>query len=225
MTTGKVKILEAFVKKEDIPKVYKSIAPIYDLWGMLTETKARKRCLELANIHDGEKVLEVAVGTGSTFIEIMKRNPKGQIHGIDLTEQMLSRAKKKAEKLGHKNYSLELGDAYHLTYPDGVFDLVMNNYMFDLLPEGDFPKVLNEFKRVLRSGGRLIMGNMTKPLHWYNSAFELVYRIHPPLLGGCRGVYLLPYLESAGFTDLHREYMTQMTYPTEVIYGVKPKTT
>lgn len=224
MTTGKVKILEAFVKKDDIPKVYKSIAPIYDLWGMLTETKARKRCLELANIHDGEKVLEVAVGTGSTFIEIMKRNPNGQNHGIDLTQEMLSRAKKKAGMLGHKNYSLELGDAYNLTYPDGMFDLVMNNYMFDLLPEGAFPQVLNEFKRVLRPGGRLVMANMTKALHWYDSISEMVYRIRPSLLGGCRGVYLLPYLESAGFIDTKREYMSQMTFPTEVIYGVKPKT-
>jgi ubiquinone/menaquinone biosynthesis C-methylase UbiE len=224
MSIGKVKILKAFVKKDDIPIVYKNIAPIYDLWGMFTETKARKRCLELANIRDGEKVLEVAVGTGSTFIEILKRNPNGQIHGIDITEEMLSRAKKKAGKLDHKNYSLEIGDAYHLTYPDGLFDLVMNNYMFDLLPEEAFPQVLNEFKRVLRPGGRLIMANMAKGLHWYNSVFELAYRIHPPLLGGCRGVYLIPYLESAGFTDLHREYMTQTTYPTEVISCVKPMT-
>ncbi|MGO9145819.1 MAG: class I SAM-dependent methyltransferase [Desulfomonilia bacterium] len=224
MATGKVKILEAFVKKDDIPKVYRSIAPIYDLWGMLTETKARKRSLELANIRDGEKVLEVAVGTGSTFIEIMKRNPNGQNLGIDLTDQMLSRAKKKAEKLGHKNYSLELGDAYNLTYSDGMFDIVMNNYMFDLLPERDFPLVLNEFKRVLRPGGRLIMANMTKALRWYSSISELVYRIRPSLLGGCRGVYLLPYLESVGFIGTQREYMSQMTFPTEVICGVKPKT-
>ena len=224
MTTEKVKILEAFVKKEDIPKVYRSIAPIYDLWGMLTETKARKRFLELANIHDGEKVLEVAVGTGSTFIEILKKNPNGQNHGVDLTDEMLRRAKKKAAKLGLKNYSLELGDAYHLTYPDGMFDLVINNYMFDILPERDFPEVLNEFKRVLRPGGRLIMANMTKALHWYESISEQVYRIRPSLLGGCRGVYLLPYLESAGFIDTQREYISQMTFPTEVICGVKPKT-
>jgi ubiquinone/menaquinone biosynthesis C-methylase UbiE len=154
----------------------------------------------------------------------MKKNPNGQNHGIDLTDEMLSKAKKKTEKQGHKNYSLELGDAYNLAYPDGMFDIVMNNYMFDLLPERDFPIVLSEFKRVLCPGGRLIMANMTKALHWYNSISELVYRIHPPLLGGCRGVYLLPYLVSAGFIDTHREYMSQMTYPTEVIYGVKPKT-
>lgn len=224
MPTEKVRILEAFIKKDDIPKVYRSIAPIYDLWGMLTETKARKRFLELANIHDGEKVLEVAVGTGSTFVEILKKNPNGQNHGIDLTDEMLRRAKKKAAKLGLKNYSLELGDAYHLTYPDGMFDLVINNYMFDILPESDFPIVLNEFKRVLRPGGRLVMANMTKALHWYESISEQVYRIRPSLLGGCRGIYLLPYLESAGFVDTQREYISQMTFPTEVICGVNPKT-
>jgi ubiquinone/menaquinone biosynthesis C-methylase UbiE len=96
--------------------------------------------------------------------------------------------------------------------------------MFDILPERDFPVVLNEFKRVLRPGGRLIMANMTKPLRWYSAISELVYRIRPSLLGGCRGVYLLPYLESVGFIDTQREYISQTTFPTEVICGVKPLT-
>jgi ubiquinone/menaquinone biosynthesis C-methylase UbiE len=223
MTAENVKILDAFVKKADIQKVYRSIAPIYDLWGMLTETKARKRCLELAQIRDGEKVLEVAVGTGSAFVEILRRNPHGWNSGMDLTAEMLSRARKKAEELGIGNYSLEPGDAYNLSYPDGEFDLVLNNYMFDLLPEHDFPLILGEFWRVLRAGGRLVMANMTKALHWYSSLSELVYRIRPSLLGGCRGVYLLPYLESAGFIDTRREYISQMTFPTEILFAVKPK--
>jgi ubiquinone/menaquinone biosynthesis C-methylase UbiE len=223
MTAEKVKILDALVKKADVQKVYRSVAPIYDLWSTLTETKARKRCLELAQIQDGEKVLEVAVGTGSAFVEILRRNPHGSNTGIDLTTEMLSRARKKAEKLGIGNYSLEPGDAYDLSYPDGEFDVVLNNYMFDLLPEQDFPLILGEFFRVLRPGGRLVMANMTKALQWYSSLPELVYRIRPSLLGGCRGVYLLPYLESAGFTGTRREYISQMTFPTEVLFALKPK--
>ncbi len=223
MTAENVKILDAFVKKADIQKIYRGIAPIYDLWGTLTETKARKRCLELAQIQDGEKVLEVAVGTGSAFVEILRANPHGWNSGIDLTMEMLSRARRKAQKLGVGNYSLAPGDAYNLSYPDGEFDVVLNNYMFDLLPEQDFPVILGEFLRVLRPGGRLVMANMTKALRWYSSLSELVYRICPSLLGGCRGVYLLPYLESAGFIDTRREYMSQMTFPTEVIFGMRPK--
>lgn len=223
MCADRVKILDAFVKKSDIPKVYRSIAPIYDLWGMLTETKARNRCLELADIRDGQKILEVAVGTGSAFVEVLKRNPHGSNTGIDVTIEMLSRAKSKAEKLKIGNYTLEVGDAYDLPYPDETFDIILNNYMFDLLPEQDFPLILKGFFRVLKQGGRLVMVNMTKPQHWYSSFAELIYRVRPSLLGGCRGVYLLPYLEAAGFKDMHREYISQMTFPSEVLYGLKPR--
>jgi ubiquinone/menaquinone biosynthesis C-methylase UbiE len=189
---------------------------------MFTESKARNRCLEVADIHDGQKILEVAVGTGSAFVEILKKNKHGFNTGIDLTSEMLSRAKSKAEKLGARNYSLEAGDAYDLTYPDETFDVVLNNYMFDLLPEQDFPMILKGFFRVLKPGGKLVMANMTKPQHWYNSFAELIYRVKPSMMGGCRGVYLLPYLESVGFKGMQREYISQMTFPTEVLYCFKP---
>jgi len=67
------------------------------------------------------------------------------------------------------------------------------------------------------------MANMTIPEHWYSSFAELIYRAQPSLMGGCRGIYLLPYLESAGFKDMHREYISQMTFPTEVLCGLKPE--
>jgi ubiquinone/menaquinone biosynthesis C-methylase UbiE len=222
MAAERVKILDAYIKKSDVTTVYRGVAPIYDIWSMLTESKARNRCLELADIRDGQKILEVAVGTGSAFVEILKRNPHGSNTGIDLTIEMLSRAKSKAEKLGIGNYSLEVGDAYALPYPDGEFDLVLNNYMFDLLPERDFPTILEGFFRVLKPGGKLVMANMTKAECWCSSFAELIYRVKPSLMGGCRGVYLLPYLESAGFKVMQREYISQMTFPTEVLCGLKP---
>jgi ubiquinone/menaquinone biosynthesis C-methylase UbiE len=222
MATDRVKILDASIKKSDVPNVYRGVAPIYDIWSMLTESKARNRCLELADIHEGQKILEVAVGTGSAFVEILKKNKHGFNTGIDLTSEMLSRAKNKAGKLGARNYSLEVGDAYDLTYPDETFDVILNNYMFDLLPEQDFPMILKGFFRVLKPGGKLVMANMTKPQRWYNSFAELIYRVKPSMMGGCRGVYLLPYLESAGFKVMQREYISQMTFPTEVLFGFKP---
>jgi len=220
MVSHQGEILDARIKKSDVPKIYKKVASIYDLWGQLTESKARKQCLELAEIRDGETVLEVAVGTGLAFLEILRLNPNGHNEGVDLTEDMLSRAKQKAQRLGVTNYSLITADAYHLAYADDSFDLVINNYMFDLLPEDDFSIVLNEFKRVLRPSGRVVVVNMTKPEHWYHSVWELVYRMNPAWIGGCRGVYLKPYLESAGFVDLRREFISQMTFPSEVVCGL-----
>jgi len=223
MVSHQGEILDARIKKSDVPKIYKKVASIYDVWGQLTESKARKRCLELADIRDGESILEVAVGTGLAFVEILGLNPTGKNEGIDLTEEMLSRAKEKAQRLGAMNYSLNTGDAYNLQYSDNSFDVVINNYMFDLLPEDDFSAVLTEFRRVLRPGGRLVMVNMTKPEHWYNSVWEMVYRMNPSWVGGCRGVFLGPYLESVGFVDVRREFISQMTFPSEVVYGSKPK--
>ncbi len=222
MVFEKKKILEAKIKKRSVPKLYRNIAPKYDKWAKLAESKARKRCLELANIQNGESVLEVAVGTGLAFSEILKLNPGGRNEGLDITEEMLIRARKKAEKLGASNYRLEVGDAYNLEHGDNTFDVLVNNYMFDLLPESDFADVLREFKRVLRSGGRLVMVNMTKGEHWYNFIWETLYRINPAAFGGCRGVYLPPYLESVGFKNIQREFISQITFPSEVVFGIKP---
>lgn len=210
-------IANAKLSKSDVVEVYTQTAPIYNLWGSLTETKARKRALSLAQIKDGETILEVAIGTGLTFQEILRANPHGQNVGIDLTPAMLEKAKLSLERLGGNNYQLAIGDAYHLDFPDHQFDLLVNNYMFDLLPENDFIPVLSEFKRVLKPNGRLILVNMTKGEHFYQRFWESVYRINPRWLGGCRGVLLSKSVQAAGFLDITRDATSQMGFPSEII--------
>jgi ubiquinone/menaquinone biosynthesis C-methylase UbiE len=95
--------------------------------------------------------------------------------------------------------------------------------MFDLLPENDFPAVLGEFRRVLRPGGRLAMVNMAMADRWYNALWERIYRLNPALLGGCRGVALLPFLERGGFVHVRREYVSQFTFPSEIVTAVAPR--
>jgi len=210
---------DARLEKSEVPDTYRRVAPVYDLWAWLTESKARERCLELAAIQDGESALEVAVGTGLAFERILLATPSGKVEGVDLTHEMLARAKRRAAATGKSNFRLSIGDAYDLDFADDSFDVLINNYMFDLLPERDFPAVLAEFKRVLRPGGRLVMVNMTAGAHWYNGIWTLIYNISPALLGGCRGVSLLTHLENAGFRQLEREYLSQFTFPSEVIAG------
>lgn len=208
------------IEKSQVTDIYRKIAPSYDVWAWLTETKARNRCLELAAIQDGEDVLEVAVGTGLAFEKILAVNPSGTNEGVDLTEAMLTRAEKKAARSGSSNYRLEIGDAYDLDFPNASIDVLINNYMFDLLPQQDFLMVLKEFKRVLRPGGRLAMVNMTKGQRWYNGIWGRIYRINPALLGGCRGVSLLPQIEECGFRQIRREYVSQLTFPSEIVCAV-----
>ena len=215
-------MLQARIEKGQVAGVYSRVAGLYDLWARLTESNARDRCLELAAIEDGEDVLEVAVGTGLAFERILNVNPTGWNEGIDLTEAMLERARKKAAQSGTDNYHLELGDAYDLDFPKDSFDVLINNYMFDLIPQQDFHLVLQEFRRVLRPGGRLAMVNMAMGERWYNGIWERVYRINPALIGGCRGVSLLEELAACGFTGTTREYMSQLTFPSEIVTGVAP---
>jgi ubiquinone/menaquinone biosynthesis C-methylase UbiE len=214
-------ILEARIAKSDVPEVYRRLAPHYDAWARRTEERARRRCLELAAIRDGEAVLEVAVGTGLTFAEILRRNPHGRNEGIDITEEMLVVARRRAAEVGVRGYRLEIGDAYHLDHPADSFDVLVNNYMFDLLPVGDFPTVLAEFRRVLKPGGRLMMANMTKAGRWSDALWEQVYRVRPAWLGGCRGIRLSPFLEAAGFTVESRETLSELGFASEVIRAIK----
>ncbi len=207
----------ARLHKPEVIEVYSRVASVYDRWGALAETKARQRALTLANIQNGEAVLEVAVGTGMTFQEILKANPDGQNVGIDLTPAMLEKAKSRAAQSGNSNYQLALGDAYALEFPDQHFDVLMNNYMFDLLPEEDFPTVLREFKRVLKPDGRLVMVNMTRGERFYQQLWESIYQINPKWLGGCRGVLIAPVLQTVGFTQVHRETVSQFGFPSEII--------
>jgi len=208
--------------RSEIVATYRRLARHYDSWAGLTESHARSRCLELAQIRDGETVLEVAVGTGILFVEVLKRNPEGLTQGVDLTEAMLVEARHKAEASGVDTFRLVRGDACALPYPDERFDVLLNNFMFDLLPEPDFSLVLREFRRVLRPGGRMVLANMTRPRHWYQGLWEVLYRISPRLMGGCRGVELLPYVEAAGFRNTRREFISQLTFPCDVVYGVRP---
>ena len=210
-------IAAAKLKKEDVVDVYTQTAPIYDLWGSLTETKARTRSLALAQIQDGMHILEVAIGTGLTFQEILRTNPSGQNVGVDLTPAMLNKARARISKLGMDNFQILAGDAYNLKFPDHQIDLLMNSYMFDLLPEKDFVPVLREFRRVLKPTGRIVLVNMTKCEHFYERFWETVYQINPRWLSGCRGVLLSGAMREAGFAELTRETVVRFGFPSEII--------
>jgi ubiquinone/menaquinone biosynthesis C-methylase UbiE len=212
---------DAQVRQSEMSALYDKLSGIYDIWGKLTESRARNRAIKLAKIRDGQNVLEVAVGTGLAFYEIVKRNPNGSNAGIDLSPGMLEKAKTRLEKLSGANYTLGIGTAFDLPVKNESVDVVMNNYLFDLIPYEDMDKVLSEFKRVLKKGARLILVNMTKGERFGSNLYDFVYRISPRTMGGCRGVNLSERLERHGFRVEAREYHQQLLFPSEVIAAYK----
>jgi ubiquinone/menaquinone biosynthesis C-methylase UbiE len=221
LASGKCRFTPVKMSKAEVRQRYARLAGIYDFWGFLTESKAVNRALQLARIRNGESILEVAVGTGSAFEQIVSMNGNGRNEGIELSPEMLARAQKRLIN-NPGNYSLKVADAYSLPYVDGSFDLIFNSYMFDLLPEGDFPQVLQEFKRVLKSGGRMVITTMTQGRRWYSRIWDWLVRRYPNILEGCRPISLEEEVKQAGFVNYLEKYVSQFSFPSLILYAEKP---
>jgi ubiquinone/menaquinone biosynthesis C-methylase UbiE len=208
------------ISQGEISKLYDGLAKVYDIWGKLAESKARKRAIELANISDKQKIIEVAVGTGLAFKDIVNRNPNGENYGIDISNGMLDKAKMKMKKIT-SHYVLEIGSAFNLKYTSNYFDILFNNYMFDLMPSYEMEKILHEFRRVLKQNGALILINMTEAETFVAKIYEWIYKLSPRLIGGCRGVTLSDLIQKNGFRVESREYIQQLLFPSEVIVAYK----
>jgi ubiquinone/menaquinone biosynthesis C-methylase UbiE len=219
--TEKCRFTPVKLTKNDVRRRYARLSYIYNFWGLLTESKTVEKALQMADIRNGESILEVAAGTGNVFERIVSKNTNGRNEGIDLSSEMLARAEKRLKK-HFSNYSLQVADAYSMPYPDETFDLIMNNYMFDLLPEQDFSQVLQEFKRVLKSGGRIVVTSLTPGRRWYNRFWDWLIRKAPNILEGCRPVSLQEDIKKAGFQDIREEYVSQLTLESLVISADKP---
>jgi ubiquinone/menaquinone biosynthesis C-methylase UbiE len=151
----------------------------------------------------------------------LKKNPSGWVEGVDISVKMLERARKRISRTGCGNYTLNLCDCHHLPFEDKTFDVLMNQYLFDILPVEDFFPILFEFKRVLKNGGRIVLVNMTKGEKRLNQIYEEIYKLKPPLLAGCRGVFVAPFLEALEFEKIKRQFVSQLGFPSEVVCAFK----
>lgn len=212
-------IIEAPLKADRIREIYNFASNFYALANPF-EKKARMRGIELADIKPSDKVLEVAIGLGYSFLEILKRIDKeNAAFGIDLSPSMLAKAKKLLVQNGYSNFNLQEGDARRLPFPDETFDVIYNSYMLDLIPLADIPTVLKEFHRTLKKGGRLVLVNFSKkdasPVF-----MESLYKISPDLWFGCRPVLMESFVKQSGFKNVAREFL-KVPLPSEIVTGQK----
>jgi ubiquinone/menaquinone biosynthesis C-methylase UbiE len=215
-------VLEAKDDPERVPRVYTRLAPVYEAWARVTESKARRRVLELASIRSGEDVLEVATGTGVQLVRLARANSGGRTVGVEISDGMLAQTHRRLEHAGLTG-EVEVieGSALELPIADESVDLLVNGYMLDLLPRDDIPRALAEFKRVLRPGGRLVLSNMTRGERRRHRIWDWAYGRGFVLTANCRGVLAAPVLRELEFIGVSREYLSQMLFPTEIVTAHK----
>jgi ubiquinone/menaquinone biosynthesis C-methylase UbiE len=210
-------ILQREYAENAVKDAYSKVAWFYNFWSWLTESQAARKVVELADVKDGETILEVAVGTGVVFAELVRRNAHGLSEGLDVSPSMLRKAEQRMRGYPKERCHLQTGSAYDLPFESRTFDLVVNNFMLDLLPEKDFEIVLSEFKRVLKPGGRVVLSTMAFGRRWYNRIWDWIAARVPSLLTGCRPVTMTGPLKQAGFDSIQSVYVSQNTFPAEVV--------
>jgi demethylmenaquinone methyltransferase/2-methoxy-6-polyprenyl-1,4-benzoquinol methylase len=203
---------------EQITQYYSWRASNYDA-GTVFEVEHHAEALRLANIREGQYVLDVACGTGRGTVGLAQAvGASGRVDALDLSEAMMGQARTKIEKLGLRDrVHFKQGNARELPYPDKTFDLVYNGYMFDLIPLNGFMPILKEMARVLKPGGKLVLVNMSKPDNrktFFERVYELGWAVMP-----CRPVLMSPYLEPAGFKDVQRLYRPTRSGIVSLLWG------
>src|ERR1700761_35010 len=138
--------------RETVERAYDRWAPIYDLVFGGVFSKGRSAAIQATN-RLGGRVLEVGVGTG---ISLPLYAPHLRIFGTDISDAMLDKARRRVSEGNLKNVEgLAVMDAEKLEFPDNSFDVVMAQYVVTAVPNPE--KALDEFARVLRPGGELII--------------------------------------------------------------------
>ena len=114
----------------------------------------------LGALNPGERVLDLGSGAGTdSLVAAQMVGPAGSVTGIDMTPEMLAKARAGADEMGAGHVTFLEGEAERLPFADGSFDVVISNGVIDLIPDKD--AVFSEIRRVLAPGGRIQVADVT----------------------------------------------------------------
>ncbi len=160
--------------------------------------------ITIAALQAGETVIDLGSGGGlDCFLAAQRVGPSGHVIGVDMTPEMLAKARANAERLGFPHVEFREGYIEHLPVADDQADVVISNCVVNLSP--DKPQVFRDIYRVLRPGGRISISDIVT-----NGELPGIVKASMEAWGACVAGALdvqdyVSGLQSAGFTDVKVE--------------------
>ena len=168
----------------------------------------------LAGLKPGETVLDLGSGAGiDCFLAAGRVGPKGRVIGVDMTPEMLDKARENARQAGTSNVEFRLGEIENLPAADSSVDIIISNCVINL--STDKPRVFREAFRVLRPGGRLMVSDLAlkKPLP--KAVRESVDAYVACVAGALVKEDYLDAIRKAGFKDV--AVVSETAFPAELV--------
>lgn len=152
----------------------------------------------LASLKKGETVLDLGSGAGfDCFLAAKRVGDKGKVIGIDMTPEMVDKAKINAEKGNYNNVEFRSGEIESLPVPDSSIDVIISNCVINLSP--DKRKVFSEAFRVLKPGGRLMVSDLALQKELPDAVKKSVEAYVGCISGAVLKKEYLEYIREAGF--------------------------
>jgi len=170
----------------------------------------------LAGLQSGETVLDLGSGAGiDCFLASRRVGPAGRVIGVDMTPQMIDRARAAAARGEYGNVEFRLGEIENLPVADGSVDVVISNCVVNLSP--DKPRVFREAFRVLRPGGRMMVSDLALKRPLPKAVRESVEAYVACIAGALVREDYLSAIREAGFKDI--TVVSEKSFPAELVLG------
>ena len=170
--------------------------------------------IALASLKEGEVVLDLGSGAGfDCFLAAKKVGSKGRVIGVDMTPEMLDKARENARKAGVVNVEFRLGEIENLPVADNSVDAVISNCVINLAP--DKARVFAEAFRALKPGGRLMVSDLVLLAELPKVVQDSVAAYVGCLAGASLKADYLKAIELAGFKDV--QVKSEDPFPVELM--------
>ena len=190
-----------------------------DVAGRLAEADLNLGCgvpTQHAALKPGETVLDLGSGAGNdVFIARHEVGAEGRVIGVDMTPDMIARARANARKLGFDNVKFRLGEIEHLPVESGSIDVIISNCVLNLLP--DKAPAFVEMFRVLRPGGRFCVSDIVATGHLPDWAREVAALYVGCIAGALPEKEYLALIEAAGFESVRNAKAQPIRLPDEIL--------